>query len=293
MSEAAFHAKIAELAPAAGGLAVLGAALRLRRDGKEAPRALQPALDEVLAMLGAPPLDGLEGEAPSRLCDRIAALLRHALDLLDNPARPTGWSFTDAALLEAQGGSSRLVPHLIAAAAKTRPDLAAVLDRPGVFLDIGTGVAQLAIEAARLWPALRVVAIDIWDPSIAIARRNIAASQLEKRIELRKEDATLLADRAAFSLVWLPALFFSGAMLDRALERIRRALGPDAVLVCGLESRPQAPLARALADLRTIRGGGELCTPEDVAARVEAAGYTGVEIVPGPMVTLILGRPPR
>jgi SAM-dependent methyltransferase len=290
MSEAEFQAKIAELAPAAGALAALGAALRLRRDGAAAPAALEPALEQVLAAIGAPPLDTLGRDAADRLCDRVAALLRHALDLFDQPARPPGWSFTDAALLEAQGGSSRLVPHLIAAAAATRPDLGTVLEGPGVFLDIGTGVAQLAIEAARLWPALAVVAVDIWDPSIAIARRNIAAARLGGRIELRRQDVMALADRAAFSLVWLPAPFFSQAALDRALTRVRAALAPRGVLACGLETRPQAPLARALLDLRTIRSGGELCTPAEVAARVEAAGFGGVEIVPGPMITLVLGR---
>src|SRR5262249_13399599 len=145
-------------------------------------------LEAVLAALDMPPLDDLDAHQAARLCDLAGAILRHALELLDNPARPPGWNHSDPALLEAQGGGSRVVPHLIAAAAATRPGLAALLKQPGTFLDVGTGVGWLAIEAARLWPALRVVALDIWEPALARARGNIAAAGLEQRIELRAQD---------------------------------------------------------------------------------------------------------
>jgi hypothetical protein len=121
MSEAALRSRIAGLAPAAGALAAIGAALRLRRDGAVAPAEVQQRLDSVLAVLGTPPLDSLDAGQTARLCDLVGAILRHALELLDNPARPPGWNHTDPALLEAQGGSSRLVPHMIVAAAETRP----------------------------------------------------------------------------------------------------------------------------------------------------------------------------
>src|SRR5262245_37556438 len=100
MSEAALRSRIAGLAPAAGALAALGAALRLRRDGAAAPPAVQQHLDAVLAALGAPPLDGLDAAQTARLCDLATMILRHALELLDNPARPTGWNHGDPALLE-------------------------------------------------------------------------------------------------------------------------------------------------------------------------------------------------
>lgn len=228
----------------------------------------------------------------ARLSDLIGSILRHALELLDNPTRSAGWNHSDPALLEAQGKSSRTIPHLIAAAAEARPELAALLSRPGAFLDVGTGVGWLAIEAARIWPALRVVAIDIWEPALALARRNIAASGLAGRIELRVQDVTALADRAAFALAWMPVPFFTAAALAAALARVRKALAPGAWIVCGLETPPEEPLARALSILRLVRGGGELSTPAEVASQLAAAGFASVETVPAGPLTFVLGRPP-
>src|SRR5262249_43738523 len=195
--------------------------------------------------------------------------------------------------LETQGRLSRAVVHRIAAAAETRPELAALLGGPGAFLDVGTGVGWLAIEAARVWPALRVVAIDIWEPALARARNNIAASGLQGRIELRTQDVAELPDRKAFSLAWVPVPFLKAAALAKALSRLREAVAPDAFVVCGLETLPEEPLAHALSVLRTIRGGGELSMPADVASHLAAAGYVATEIVPSGPLTFVLGRPPK
>jgi len=292
MSEAALRTRIGGLAPAAGALAAIGAALRLRLDGAAAPAEVQQRLDAVLAALDIPPLDGLDAGQTTRLCDLVGMILRHALDLLDNPMRPPGWNHTDPALLEAQGGGSRMVPHLIAAAAETRPELAALLGRPGAFLDVGTGVGWLAIEAARVWPALRVVAIDIWEPALARARRNVAASGLEGRIEVRAQDVAALPERAVFALAWVPVPFFRAAALAAVLARVRAALAPGAWVVCGLETPPEEPLARALSVLRLVRGGGEISMPAEVASQLTAAGFAAVEIVPAGPLTFVLGRPP-
>ena len=134
--------------------------------------------------------------------------LRHALELFTNPGRQPGWSHADLDLLEAQGTMSRGVISAIAAAAAARPQLAAVLDHPGAFLDVGTGVGRLAIEAARTWPALRVVGIDIWQPALTAARRNVADAGLEGRIEVRSQNVLDLSDQASFTLAWVPVPFF-------------------------------------------------------------------------------------
>lgn len=57
MSEAALRTRIGGLAPAAGALAAIGAALRLSQDGVMAPAAVQERLDAVLATLDIPSLD--------------------------------------------------------------------------------------------------------------------------------------------------------------------------------------------------------------------------------------------
>jgi precorrin-6B methylase 2 len=193
-------------------------------------------------------------------------------------------------LLDAQGASSRMVVHLMAQAAETRPALAAMLSRPGVFLDVGTGVGWLAIEAARVWPALGVVAIDIWEPSLAQARRNIAAAGLEGRIELRAQDVAALPDRSDFSLAWVPLPFFKAAALPAVLAQVRETLMPGAWVICGMETMPEEPLARALSVLRLVRGGGEISVPTDVVPLLTVAGFDAVEIVPAGVLTFVLGR---
>jgi cyclopropane fatty-acyl-phospholipid synthase-like methyltransferase len=63
--------------------------------------------------------------------------------------------------------------------------LAALL-RDCRFLDIGTGVGWLAIEAAKTWPGMRVVGLDIWEPSLQLAATNISAEGLTDRVTLRR-----------------------------------------------------------------------------------------------------------
>jgi len=53
---------------------------------------------------------------------------------------------------------------------------------------------------ARKWPTLRVVGLDVWGPSLALARQNVAAAGLQDRVELREQSADELPDDRAFDL---------------------------------------------------------------------------------------------
>ena len=98
-------------------------------------------------------------------------------------AGPPGWVLQDPDTLQGLGRSSRQNVRSIVALAADRPGLTASL--VGRFLDVGTGVGGMALEAAELCPSLRVVGIDIWEPSLALARANVAASPHGTRIEIR------------------------------------------------------------------------------------------------------------
>jgi SAM-dependent methyltransferase len=102
--------------------------------------------------------------------------IRQAIDLMENPAHAPGWNYEDPVVLESQGQVSRLIVRGIDMLATQRPDISATLRQPGAFLDVGTGVGWLAIEAARTWPALRVVGIDSWDPALTLAQKNLTQS---------------------------------------------------------------------------------------------------------------------
>ena len=290
MAEAEYKTKIGSLAQSTHALAAIGAVLRLRHEGIEPPTEVRLLLEEAIAQMGLPSPDELDAGEIERLVTAVDFHLRHAGELFGQPARPPGWDHADPNLLEAQGAMSRAVVHMIAAAAATRPALAATLDRPGKFLDVGMGVGRLAIEAARTWPKLQVVGIDIWEPALAAARRNVAAAGLEARVEVRVQNLLTLSDHGVFALIWLPLTFLDTAALATALPRVREALAPEAWVVCGMNAQPADPVARTLAALRTLRGGGQERTAEEVATLLVAAGYAGVEVVSSGPLDLVLGQ---
>jgi len=57
------------------------------------------------------------------------------------------------------------------------------------ILDVGTGTAQIPIAIARQSAAAEIVAIDLADHMLALARRNVAAAGLADRIRIEKADA--------------------------------------------------------------------------------------------------------
>lgn len=61
--------------------------------------------------------------------------------------------------------------------------------RPGFILDVGTGTAQIPIELCRQDPAPEVVAVDLADEMLALARRNVDHAGLSHRIRLARVDA--------------------------------------------------------------------------------------------------------
>jgi ubiquinone/menaquinone biosynthesis C-methylase UbiE len=56
-------------------------------------------------------------------------------------------------------------------------------------LDVGTGTAQIPIELCRQSPTVAVVAVDLADHMLALARLNVEKADLGPRVELRKADA--------------------------------------------------------------------------------------------------------
>ena len=59
----------------------------------------------------------------------------------------------------------------------------------GPVLDLGTGTAQIPIEACRQRPSLRVVAIDAAEHMLRVGRANVERAGFTKRIRLQHCDA--------------------------------------------------------------------------------------------------------
>src|SRR5436853_509557 len=71
-------------------------------------------------------------------------------------------------------------------------DLLAAEPGPGEILDLGTGTAQIPIELCRQAPAARILAVDLAQTMLDLARRNVAAARLMDQIQLERIDAKRL-----------------------------------------------------------------------------------------------------
>jgi len=266
---------------AAEAAAALGATLRLRRDGTTIEPELSARLDAVLGALGiGDAVDALDADESVAVLGIVEGFLQQAADFVTRPDRST-WDHEDPSILLAQGHTSALVPPAVKrfVVPALGDDLVARMDGPGAsFLDVGVGVGALAVSMCRLWPSLRAVGIDPWEPALAVAREQVAAAGLQERIELRRITAEGLDDRERFDLAWVPTFFIPSAVLEAAIERVHAALRPDGWALLGMYARPGNPFIDALADLRTVRQGGSLRTPQELASSLERAGFADVAV---------------
>jgi Methyltransferase small domain len=198
MQFGAFQAELRRMGDVTRGLAAIGAALRLRQGKIEAHPDVRARLDDVIAALLPEGLDWLDQNQISAALALVNFPMEEARDLFEQPDRPPGWVVSDPAMLQAQGQISRNVVDRMIALAAERPALAAALT--GRLLDVGTGVGAIALEAAARCPSLSVVGIDIWEPALALARVNVAASPDAARIEIRAQDVTSLDEVASYTL---------------------------------------------------------------------------------------------
>jgi 2-polyprenyl-3-methyl-5-hydroxy-6-metoxy-1,4-benzoquinol methylase len=165
-------------------LAALGAELRMRWEELSGDSRVRSLLQEVVRRIDPELLDGINANEERAVLALIQTSFHQAIDLIENPARAPGWNYQDPVILESQGQVSRLIVRGIDRLAAQKQDLDEALHRRGAFLDVGTGVGWLAIEAARAWPALGVVGLDSWEPALDLARKNLAQSGVADRVEL-------------------------------------------------------------------------------------------------------------
>jgi SAM-dependent methyltransferase len=283
MSIEALRDVVAQLNASASALAILGAELHARVSGKPIHPALRAQADDVLREVGA--LQALEGTSAAELAPLLPEI-RHfwALDndFLASPERGPGWNHKDVEFLQGAGeiteGFANVLPRLL----PELEGLGARLERPdAAFLDVGTGVARLAIGMARKWPSLRVVGIDVWGPSLAVARKNVADARLEKRIDLREQPGEELTDERAFDLAWIPAPFVPSRALGRLVENVHRALKPGAWLLFAA-AKPGEDLRGAALRFVVSLYGGAPCTQAESEKLLAEKGLTEVRTLPGP-----------
>ena len=281
----AYEQMMAVTAPLiAGAEAVAALAARMKLDalGEVGDPDVRAALDDVVSALTVPGLfDGLDETERRSMIGLVTSFLKQALELIENPGRAGGWVYTDPVVLQSQGQSSGAVPPLIASVAPTLDGLTEALAREGArILDIGSGVAALSISCCRVWPAASVVGVDPWEPAMKLAVQNVSEAGLDDRITLRAVAIEDITDRDAFDLAWMPAPFLPKSVLESGVPVIARSLRPGGWLILGRYAAPQEALPEALADLRTVRGGGTPLSEDDAVALLQQGGLADVRSVP-------------
>ena len=197
---------VARLSTSTNALIAVGIALQARTTEVPLDSSLQARVDEVLTALGA--LEAIRNLGPAEIAPVLAGIRADLLigtKQLTRGSPEASWTHAESGILQSIGDVSAGFPQLLKA--RIAPQLDGLVERlnaPGAsFLDVGVGVAALSIAMVRQWPSLRVVGIDPWSPSIAIARQNVQQAGLVEQIELREESAENLTDANAFDLGWV------------------------------------------------------------------------------------------
>jgi Methyltransferase domain len=162
------------------------------------------------------------------------------------------------------------------------------------MLDVGVGVAAMAVEYCHTFPRLRVVGLDVLPRALELARRLVDEAGLANRIELRHLDVASLEDDRAYALAWLPAPFVPRAALNAGLPRVAKALVPGGWLIMPHGKFHDDQLKNALSRFQTTVYGGATLDDEEAQALLRGVGLEQVLTFPTPegAPALTVGRRP-
>jgi predicted RNA methylase len=268
-------------------LAVIGASLKLRSRNNIDPEVHNEIDLGFKQALGLSVTD-LDERQMSVLLRTVDMAFLEGYDLFQHPDRSREWVIEDINLLQTQGEASRQSFRRVLSLAEDRPLLREALN--GRFLDVGTGIGGIALEAAATCPRLLIDCIDIWATALTLARQNVADSSYANRISISHSNVTELEPGQRYTVVWLPTMFMRRQTVERGLDRIIAASASGAYLIAAIYTVPSDPLSATLAKLRTLRSGGDIISPEELENLLRSRGYIDVESEVKPLATFVLGR---
>jgi SAM-dependent methyltransferase len=284
---------------ATGSLTALAAILDAKATGTPIDPALAGVAQALLDQVGAGAFaDGLTQQESSMCASMIRALYMMDAKLLSAATRARTWSHPEPEILLAIGDAARMHAHSFTRGiVPTCPGLADRLSATSArMLDVGVGVAGTAIALAQMWPGLHLVGIDVWQPSLRLARENVDRAGLAERIEIREQSVDALDDKSAYDAAYFPVHFIPERFARPGAARLLAALRPGGWIVTGatpFEDMP--PPVAALHRLRETQWGSPLWTASETEQVLRDAGFVDIHRIPpqpGPPVTWIVGRKP-
>lgn len=166
---------------------------------------------------------------------------------------------------------------------------------PRRILDVATGTGDLAIEMARRIDGVQVLAVDLSEQMLSVARRKVEARGLDGRIVLDRGDAEhLTAGDASFDVATVAFGVRNFGDLEAGLRELFRVVRPGGRVVILEFSTPRNRIFRTIYEFYSYRilpriGGmvshdrqayaylpasvGEFPAPDRFLAMMEAAGF--------------------
>jgi len=275
----------------------------LRDDPARAPEQKRQA-EQVLVELGLmsetptgiAPAAGLAELIKSGFNDIAADSTAHMLQAAGVLSGVAAWANQPDDALLAQGRTGARAPAafklLLVPALEGLQDL---LDGESPqMLDVGVGVAAMAVGYCRTFPKLRVVGLDVFPHALELPRRQVDEAGLADRIELRNQDVASLEDDEAYEVAWLPAPFIPRPALDAGLPRLAKALVPGGWLIMAHGQFHEDLLKNAISRFQATVYGGATLNDEEAQALLRGVGLEQVFTIPTPegAPALTVGRRP-
>jgi len=262
---------------AADVLAAIGARIGKAAGHLQPNDNLSSKLDSVIDEFEPDVLEGLTDEELDALYGFVQAAMRQMLHLLELPDDgSSGWTFEDPAILENQGRSSRIVTRLLAEFATRNSEFGQVLSNGPRFLDVGSGVGWISLSMAQQFPTLHATGIDILDPALELAAKNLEQAGLSDRVSFRKQNVLDLQESGTFDVIFVPVIFLPEVILDQTFENLHRALKPGGWFFAAAFRVPDDRKMAVLNDLRTTVSGGRAWNADELAAMTDRAGLVSV-----------------
>jgi 2-polyprenyl-3-methyl-5-hydroxy-6-metoxy-1,4-benzoquinol methylase len=208
------------------------------------------------------------------------------------------WSDYPAGVTEAQAAFNRpAFTHELDGWLEAVPEFDQRARRPGARIaDAACGAGWSTLQLAARYPQALVDGVDIDEPSIALARRNLAGSGVQDRVRFEVRDLAEPAGQAYDVMTMFEALHDLSHPVQ-VLTAARRSLAPGGVLLLADEhvaeefTAPGDPVERlvygssllvclpgSLADGGV--GTGAAIRPATVRRYADEAGFTSCEIAP-------------